>query len=268
LGCYPQNLVFADILTQLGIDYVFQDYIGDHSSKLPERFPISIVFLVGLKAEIAFNPTKLNLKSNDNWVTCHSELPGGYSAADIDPSTVVLSKINGIALDPPLYREGPYSVSNHNGNPRLMVKFNRQALIAHLINMGIGDGETVELSVAGELASSLPFHDVGAITVINRGGGAQGSYVSGNPESYFLYQSKPNPFEHTTIIQYDLPRATRVKVSIYNLIGQRIVTLVDAHQVAGNYSVCWDGNKLANGAYICRLETDNYTATQKILITR
>ncbi|MGB7055371.1 MAG: alpha/beta hydrolase-fold protein, partial [bacterium] len=132
LGAAPQNVSVHNHFVSLGIDHVFQPYTGGHFNKLPERFPIGIAFLVGLRAAIEFQPATLNLKSNGNWVTCHIQLPGDYSAADIDPSTVVLNKINGVAIDPPICREGPYSVSNHNGRPRLMVKFSREALIAQL----------------------------------------------------------------------------------------------------------------------------------------
>jgi enterochelin esterase-like enzyme len=265
MGCYPQNLVFADALAQLGIDHVFQSYVGDHFTQLPERFSISIVFLVGLKAAIEFQPTTLNLKSNGNWVTCHIQLPGDYSAADIDPSTVVLNKINGVTLDPPIPREGPYAIGNHGGRPCLMVKFSREALIDELYTMGIC-GEGVELGVAGELTSRIPFHDCGLMDVIGTGG-PQGSEMAGK-NGYFLYQSTPNPFKTTTAIKYEVPKATRVKISVYNAIGQRVATLVDAQQEAGTYSITWEAKNLANGVYICRMEAGGNTKNQKMLLLK
>jgi hypothetical protein len=266
LGGYPQNVSLHNLFVTLGIDHIWQPYTGGHFDKLPERFPIGIVFLVGLKAAIDFQPTTLNLKSNGNWVTCHIQLPGDYSAADIDPSTVVLNKINGVAIDPPIYRDGPYSVSNHHGRPRLMVKFSRQALVAQLTAMSIGGGQIVEIGVAGELTGRMPFHDNGTIHVIGTGG-PQGSEIAGK-NGYFLHQCTPNPFSQTTTISYEVPKATRLKVRVYNAIGQCVATLVDAQQETGTYSVTWNAKNLANGVYICRMEAEGNTATQKMLLMK
>jgi CubicO group peptidase (beta-lactamase class C family) len=82
------------------------------------------------------------------------------------------------------------------------------------------------------------------------------------------FTSAPNPFAHTTSIQYTLPRKTLVRLNIYNTAGQLVVTLVDATQEAGSYSVSWEGKNLPNGVYICRMETDDCTETQKILLMK
>jgi len=266
LGAAPQNVSVHNHFDALGIDHIFQPYTGGHFDKLPERFPIGITFLVGLKAAIAFQPATLNLKSNGNYVTCHIQLPGDYSAADIDPATVMLNKINGMAIDPPIYREGPYSVSNHNGRPRLMVKFSREALIANLSAMGIGGGQVAELGVAGELMSRIPFHDNGTINVIGTGG-PMGNEMAGK-NGLFLHQCTPNPFVGATTISYEVPTASHVEVRVYNAIGQCVAKLVDAQHDAGTYSINWTAGNLAHGVYICRMEADNNTVTQKMLLMK
>ncbi|UCG31075.1 MAG: T9SS type A sorting domain-containing protein [candidate division WOR-3 bacterium] len=266
MGCYPQNTVFADILSQLNIDHEFQEYVGDHSSVLPERFPISIAFLVGLKAHVYFQPTILHLGSSGSWITCHIGLPGDYLATDIDPYSVVLNEINGMVLDPPLCREGPIEICEYRGELCLMVKFNRQNVIEHLYTMGDGGRQTVELAVAGELFNGIPFHDVGALNVTGTGG-PQGNEVARNTGG-ILYKCTPNPFSTTTAVRYEIPSETHVRIAIYNAVGQRVVTLVDAAQEAGSYSVSWEGTNLPNGIYICTMETDGHTETQKILLMK
>ncbi|MDH4211660.1 MAG: alpha/beta hydrolase-fold protein [candidate division WOR-3 bacterium] len=266
MGCYPQNVVFADILSQLNIDHEFQEYVGDHSSVLPERFPISIAFLVGLKAHVYFQPTILNLGSAGTWITCHIGLPGDYLITDIDPYSVVLNEINGIALDPPLYREGPIEICEYRGELCLMAKFNRQDVIEHLYTAGITGKQTVELVVAGELTNGIPFHDIGALNVTGTAGpqGNEMAYKTGG----ILYKCIPNPFSTTTAILYEIPSETHVSVTIYNAVGQRVATLVDATQEAGSYSVSWEGKNLPNGVYLCTMETDGCTETQKILLMK
>lgn len=259
-------------LNRLGFEHEYQVFAGGHFDSLPTRFPIGIAFLVGIKATLDFQPTTLNLKSNGKWVTCYIELPGDYSAADIDINSVILNKINNIEINPSIYPEGPFAVGDYDGDgiPDLMVKFNRLGLVARLINMGIGE-EEVELGIAGELNNKIPFHDVSTIMIIQPGGGQQ--EISCIPSSFSLYQGLPNPFEHIISIKYDLPKATQVRLNIYNSAGQHIATLVKEHQAAGTYTKHWngkntDGLKLVNGIYICRLETDNFKATRKLLLMR
>jgi enterochelin esterase-like enzyme len=266
MGCYPQNIVFADILSQLGIEYEFQQYVGDHFSILPQRFPIGIAFLVGLKAHVYFQPTILHLGSAGSWITCHIGLPGDYAVTDIDPSSVVLNEINGVAIDPPLQREGPIEICEYRGELCLMVKFNRQDVVEHLYTMGVGGRQTVELGVAGELYDGIPFHDVGTLNVTGTGG-PQGNEMACKTDA-LLRGCTPNPFSTTTAVQYELPQEMQVRVAIYNAAGQRVATLVDATQEAGSYSVYWEGKNLPNGVYICRMETDDCTETQKILLMK
>lgn len=71
----------------------------------------------------------------------------------------------------------------------------------------------------------------------------------------------PNPFNATTTIHYDLTQATRVRLDIYNGVGQRVRTLVDAHQAPGHYAVEWDttdqyGQPGATGIYFMRLKAE------------
>ncbi|MFZ5518092.1 MAG: choice-of-anchor Q domain-containing protein [Candidatus Zhuqueibacterota bacterium] len=74
------------------------------------------------------------------------------------------------------------------------------------------------------------------------------------PQSYLLGQNYPNPFNPTTTISYQLPTISQVDLSIYNMIGQKVATLVSARQPAGFYNVHWDASAVASGVYLYRLE--------------
>ena len=93
------------------------------------------------------------------------------------------------------------------------------------------------------------------------------------PETYVLAQNFPNPFNPETMIKYHLPKDSEVKLSIYNIFGQLVRTLVDKKQEAGFQSVEWDsqnefGVPVASGVYIYRLEADHFVQTKKMLLLK
>ncbi|MCP4414150.1 MAG: T9SS type A sorting domain-containing protein, partial [Gammaproteobacteria bacterium] len=67
------------------------------------------------------------------------------------------------------------------------------------------------------------------------------------PKSYKLSQNYPNPFNPTTSISYQLPQTSDVDLSIYNLLGQKVATLVSKKQPAGSHKVEWDATGFASG---------------------
>ena len=89
-----------------------------------------------------------------------------------------------------------------------------------------------------------------------------------------LYRNYPNPFNPTTTIRYDLQMKSHVSLDILNILGQRIKTLVDEEQIAGNgYRYQWDGkNKfsqtVASGIYFYRLKTNNKTEINKMIFIK
>ncbi|OYD16788.1 hypothetical protein CH333_02745, partial [candidate division WOR-3 bacterium JGI_Cruoil_03_44_89] len=88
-----------------------------------------------------------------------------------------------------------------------------------------------------------------------------------------LLQNYPNPFVHETNIRYQLPKDTYANLAIYDILGRKVITLVDEKHMAGLYTIRWDGrtengNRVANGIYFYRLTTDDFQSTQKMLILR
>jgi len=84
-----------------------------------------------------------------------------------------------------------------------------------------------------------------------------------------LYQNYPNPFNPKTVISYQLPVVSEVHLGIYNILGQKVATLVSANQPAGTYEIEWNATGYSSGAYIYRLETDNgFVQTRKLLLLK
>jgi hypothetical protein len=97
--------------------------------------------------------------------------------------------------------------------------------------------------------------------------------VGALPGSFSLAQNYPNPFNPTTSISYTLPRRSDVELTIYNVIGQTVRTLVNSSETAGDHTVTWDGcndkgNPLSSGLYIYRLKTDDGSQTRKMSLLK
>lgn len=89
------------------------------------------------------------------------------------------------------------------------------------------------------------------------------------PKRTELFHNYPNPFNPETVISYQLSVASRVNLSIYNLLGQKVATLVSAKQPAGKYTVNWNADDLASGMYICRFESGSgVRITKKMILLR
>ena len=89
------------------------------------------------------------------------------------------------------------------------------------------------------------------------------------PSKFILEQNYPNPFNPRTAISYQLSAISQVKLSIYNLLGQHVATLVSARQPAGNYTVEWDATGFASGVYLYKLSTNQgFTQTRKLLLLK
>ena len=88
------------------------------------------------------------------------------------------------------------------------------------------------------------------------------------PEKMALNTAYPNPFNPVTSISYTLSGMDHVKLSVYNLTGQLIETLVDDQQDAGNYTLVWDATQLPSGMYFLRMETGNEMFHQKLMLIK
>jgi len=83
-----------------------------------------------------------------------------------------------------------------------------------------------------------------------------------------LFDNYPNPFNPSTMINYQLPITSYVKLAIFNLSGQKVATLVNEMQQAGNYQINWDASGFASGVYFYRLFTGNNIETKKMVLMK
>ena len=86
--------------------------------------------------------------------------------------------------------------------------------------------------------------------------------------TYRLEQNYPNPFNPSTTINYELPITNYVELSIYNVLGQKVATLVDKKQAAGRYQVEWNAGAFASGVYYYRLSSEAFVETKKLILLK
>jgi len=98
-------------------------------------------------------------------------------------------------------------------------------------------------------------------------------HTSTSPDHFTLFQNSPNPFNQETLIKYTLPEDGPVRLSIYNLLGERVRTLVDEMHLPGEHEVRWDGRneqgkEVASGIYFYKIETATLTDRKKMIVIR
>ncbi len=88
------------------------------------------------------------------------------------------------------------------------------------------------------------------------------------PKVFALNQNYPNPFNPSTEISFDLPTVSHVELTIYNVLGQKVETLVDREMEAGSHTVTWNADSYATGLYMYRIQANDFTQTKKMLMLK
>ena len=220
------------------------------------------VFVVGeplITATFDVDPDTINLKSKGKWITCYIELPEEYDVNDIDVASVRFEGSLPAA-------EKPYGVGDEDQDeiPDLMVKFARA---------GVGSllawGDSVEVTVSGAVLGET-FSGTDIIRVFMPGRHAE---RDSTVRKLRVRQNYPNPFNLDTKIAFNITHTSNVKVEIFNILGQRVNTLLDGHLEAGEHTVEWDGQgsngqPLAGGIYFYRLTAGDMIETIKMILLR
>jgi len=78
----------------------------------------------------------------------------------------------------------------------------------------------------------------------------------------------PNPFNPNTTIEYKIPEPANISIVIYNILGREVEKLIEAHKNPGRYQINWSAKNISSGVYLCRLISDKYTETKKIVLLK
>ncbi len=88
------------------------------------------------------------------------------------------------------------------------------------------------------------------------------------PHRISFLKSYPNPFNASTTLQYNLLQSSGVTIEIYNIVGQRVATLFEGIQQAGEHSITWDASGFPSGVYFARLEAGKHAESIKIVLLK
>jgi hypothetical protein len=213
-----------------------------------------------IRAVVDISPKSLNPSSEGRWITGRIELAAEFDLLQVDMSSIRLNET--VAAEP---RPAAVGDADQNGDPDLMVKFSRAEVAAVL-----GQGESAELRVSGSVGGEW-FEGCDTIRVVRSAGREEAAAMDAEPPRKFeLFQNFPNPFNPTTLISFSLPERTRAVLSIHDVEGRLVTTLVDDTLDEGVREVTWDGkdasgSPVGSGVYFYRLTAGDKTLTKKMV---
>ncbi len=163
------------------------------------------------------------------------------------------------------------------GHMKVLMHFSNPRNTAQLIRSGAADLVDIPIIAQGDIEhgnkNQLSLDSIKLSTAESHWVQVEG-YGPVLPSTFKLYQNYPNPFNPTTTIEFTLYGSSQhVSLDVFNVLGQRVVNLVDRDMTSGNYTVEWDatnsgGGKVATGIYFYRLTTGNQTDTKKMLLLK
>ena len=88
------------------------------------------------------------------------------------------------------------------------------------------------------------------------------------PKTFALHQNFPNPFNPYTVIKFDLPKSSKVVVTVFNSLGKNVATIVNEPMTPGKYQYIWKPEHLASGLYFYTIQADNFRSVKKMLLVK
>jgi hypothetical protein len=229
-------------------------------------------------------PNPLNLRGN--WQNGRSVIPAAilgtanFDVREIDPATV---RLEGVPPERWNYEDVTRPVTDRtdscdctgkhgDGYDDLTLKFGKAAVIEAL-----GDRvhqPFVIVTVTGELYDGTRIKGYDCL-IIRNGGATRPSADDdeGGTGRAGLVGNSPNPFNPMTVISYYLPAGINVKLEVFNLLGQKVSTLLNSYQEAGMHEVEWDGTsdqgeQVVSGVYLYRLSAGSIVQTRKMVLMK
>jgi hypothetical protein len=183
-----------------------------------------------------------------------------YIFGDYDPATIP-GIVNGMKTENAGANAGIAKFTDLTEN------FSQSAQISTIDGLPVGSLIWDDVKFAG-YSSPADYREVIA-RYVALGGSMTG--VKADPgvvQDFTLSQNYPNPFNPATTIRYGIPYRSRVRLAVFNTLGQQVAVLQDGEQDAGRHEVKFDGSALASGVYFYRLQAGSFTQAKKLLLLR
>ena len=135
------------------------------------------------------------------------------------------------------------------------------------VGSGIFAWDRVEVTDNTGSGSEIPLFEAGGV-VVGKSTSVEDKGDRVLPTEFALAQNYPNPFNPSTVIGFSIPKAGKVKLQIFNILGQTVRTLLDGPMAAGEYHIDFDANGLPSGIYFYRLTHASGTSTRKMALVK
>ena len=130
-----------------------------------------------------------------------------------------------------------------------------------------GRAEVEGTTSSGRVTSNV-ISDLGVFTFGNVTASALDDLAGELPKTIKLNQNYPNPFNNSTLIQYSLPKQLKIKLELFNVLGEKIKTLYSGTQKAGEHKLSLDATQLSSGLYFYKLSSKNYVQVKKLILLK
>ncbi len=195
-------------------------------------------------------------RDNDGWTNMGTTGDGNYYFEGFNPDYVFEAKIS---LDSLATQAGFEDARFH---PQAGMKI----IMEPIIHDNDGSWEGNVQSSPNNTDNAWQTTAVWSHSFITAGGTAIDDVET--PAVYSLSSNYPNPFNPSTMISYEIGQSEHVKLSVYNVLGQEVMVLVNDVQQAGAHNVQFQAGTLASGIYMYRLEAGNFTSTHKMILMK
>ena len=199
-----------------------------------------------------------------------------FDVMDVDPATVLLEgvaplrwNLEDVSAPVDLKEDSCTCATNKpDGYEDLTLKFDRQEIFTAL--QPVSDGEQRVLTLIAMTYAGTEIEGNDCVLIIHKGS----SRVPADPANGFgLKNSYPNPFNTRTTIEYMLPEDYHVKITVYNVLGQKVRLLLNEYQSSGQKSVIWDakdnaGQEVSSGVYFYTIQAGDTVKTKKMLLLK
>jgi len=199
-----------------------------------------------------------------------------FDVSTVDPATVLLEGVSPLRWSfedvstPVEPGDDPCECTTDgaDGYMDMTLKFDHQEILAAL--EPVSDGETRVLTLTGMTYDSIPIQGQDCMVILEKRPAPLSSEMD---NGFSLAKNYPNPFNPETDISFSLPERTRVSLIIYNILGEKVKTLMTREMDAGTHTIHWDGrdetgNSVASGIYFYRLKTDSFDQTMKMVLMK
>ena len=210
-----------------------------------KKYIFAIVFISNLFAQVDYN-TEIQTIFNANCTSCH--MYGNASGG------LTLTSYSGV-------------MTNSNSGASVVPDDHANSLLWQRVNNGeMPPGNNPDLN-SDEVDLIAQWIDEGALEV-------QLSIIDETlPIAYNLYNAYPNPFNPVTTLQYELPEDAMVNITIYDMMGRAVNTLINGSQTAGYKSIQWnatndEGKPASAGLYLYTIQAGDYTETKKMVLLK